>query len=120
MPIDIMVEGADGQRIAILCEGDQEEPPEDFVARMDRPMVLTRLGWRITRLRASVYFLDPKRTFSNLVRRLKTAGIEPLSTPQRGVDRDSAEPGVSLRDQVVEAAAKIRARWEASEHTSAT
>ena len=75
-------------------------------------MVLARLGWTIVRIRSSVYHLDPKSSVRRLIKRLKLAGIEPLSDAPEGAVQ--ASEGEELRARVIRSAEKIRKRWSES------
>ena len=105
MPIDLVVEGSEGQRVAILCEGGHPEGA-DLEARIDRPLILSRLGWTVLRIRSSVYFLDRKASLRRLTQRLKSAGIEPI-----GEERAARAESSELSQRIFDRAAKIRRKW---------
>ncbi|MHC4548184.1 MAG: AAA domain-containing protein [Planctomycetota bacterium] len=110
LTVDIVVEGSGGKRVALLCEGDRHEPPEELTETMERQVILERLGWKFFRLRASEFFRDPDASLKKLFRRLKGAGLDRLGPV------DAAEPAQSdaesLEERVLRRAEMIRGRWQ--------
>jgi very-short-patch-repair endonuclease len=76
--IDMVVEGADGRRLAVECDGDRYHGPEQWRQDMRRQRILERVGWRFWRCFASSYYRNPDATIDDLVSMLKRIGIEPV------------------------------------------
>jgi very-short-patch-repair endonuclease len=55
--IDLVVEGGDGRRLAVECDGDRYHGPERWADDMRRQRVLERVGWRFGRVWASSFTL---------------------------------------------------------------
>ncbi len=75
--IDMVVEGADGTRLAVECDGDRFHGPEQWQHDMRRQRTLERVGWRFWRCFASTYYRNSDLVVSELVETLTRMGIEP-------------------------------------------
>lgn len=75
--IDMVVEGAGEQRLAIELDGDAYHGPERWLADMHRQRVLERAGWVFWRCFASTWLLHQEEVFAELAGRLSSMGIEP-------------------------------------------
>jgi very-short-patch-repair endonuclease len=75
--IDMVVEGADGRRLAVECDGDRFHGPEQWREDMRRQCVLERVGWRFWRCFASTFYRDTDRVMADLFGMLSRLGIEP-------------------------------------------
>ena len=108
--IDLVVEGAGGKRVAVICDGDRRQPAEELHETMQRQLTLERLGWKFIRLRGSAFFRDPERGLEKLQRRLKEVGIDAIGPKIAG----TSEPQASgeLKDKVLKKAEQFRARWK--------
>lgn len=104
--IDLVVEGPDGAKVAIECDGDRYHPREKLVEDLARQAVLERLGWRFIRIRGSEFFRDPESTMQRVYTRLASLGIEPAG-------QTVTEPPTStdLIERVRRRAAEIRREW---------
>jgi len=111
LTIDIVVESSGGKRVALLCEGDRHDPPEELAEMMERQVILERLGWKFFRLRASEFFRDPRESLKKLFRRLKNAGIDRAGAPDAKEPAATTDEAESLRDKVLRRAEMIRNRW---------
>ncbi|HEU4731678.1 MAG TPA: AAA domain-containing protein, partial [Kofleriaceae bacterium] len=110
--IDVVVHGAGSARVGILCDGGRALPDHDIHGLLEHQMILERLGWKLIRLRASEYFLDPKKELERLRRRLGARGVKPIDAPHGRVRAKPGEPpGPSLRERVIQRAESIRSRW---------
>lgn len=76
--IDMVVEGTEGRRLAVECDGDRFHGPEQWREDMRRQRVLERVGWRFWRCFASSFYRDTDRVTSELFDTLSRLGIEPL------------------------------------------
>jgi very-short-patch-repair endonuclease len=113
--LDLVVGGPAG-RIAIKCDGDQDNAPDRFKLAVEREAVLERLGWRFLRLRASQFYLKPQETLQAVIKRLENLDIHPNS----GADRAQLEDGGrQLNRRVLERAAQLRRIWKGEESPSA-
>ena len=75
--IDLVVEGANGRRLAVECDGDLYHGPERWAADMRRQRILERVGWTFWRVFGSNYELDREAVFDDLIQTLDTMGIKP-------------------------------------------
>jgi very-short-patch-repair endonuclease len=75
--IDLVVEGASGQRLAVECDGDKYHGPDRWADDMRRQRILERVGWRFWRCWASSFTLDPDECMADLFSMLTRIGIEP-------------------------------------------
>ncbi|HUS95781.1 MAG TPA: AAA domain-containing protein [Hyphomicrobiaceae bacterium] len=78
--IDLVVEGANGRRLAIECDGDHFHGPAQWRDDMRRQRVLERVGWRFWRCFASSFYHDQDGTMSELLETLTRLGIDPSSS----------------------------------------
>ena len=76
--IDFVVEGNDGRRLAIECDGDRYHGPEEWQDDMARQRVLERVGWTVWRCFAASFLRRREELLGDLVKTLKALGIEPL------------------------------------------
>lgn len=75
--IDLVVEGANGRRLAIECDGDRFHGPEQWREDMHRQRVLERAGWQFWRCFASTFYRDADLVTADLFDTLSRLGIEP-------------------------------------------
>ncbi len=115
--IDLVVEGAGGRRVAVVCDGDRRQAPGELTEAMQRQTTLERLGWTFIRLRASEFLRDPERGLRKLFARLKEAGIGAIGN----VVAEAPEPvaGDELMKRVLKKAELIRSRWKDTPSTPA-
>jgi very-short-patch-repair endonuclease len=76
--IDIVVEGANGKRLAIECDGDRFHGAEKWADDMARQRVLERAGWTFWRCFASSFTRRRQEVLLDLLTTLSGLGIEPL------------------------------------------
>jgi very-short-patch-repair endonuclease len=79
--IDLVVEGGDGRRLAIECDGDRFHGREQWREDMRRQRVLERVGWRFWRCFASSFYRDREGVTADLFNTLSSTGIEPQVRP---------------------------------------
>jgi hypothetical protein len=72
-----VVEGPNGRRLAVECDGDKYHGPERWADDMRRQRILERVGWRFWRCWASSFTLDPDGCMDDLYATLSQCGIEP-------------------------------------------
>lgn len=76
--IDFVVEGNEGRRLAIECDGDRFHGPGQWQDDMARQRVLERAGWIFWRCFASSFVRRREAVLSELMQTLERLGIEPL------------------------------------------
>jgi very-short-patch-repair endonuclease len=106
--IDMVVIGADGQRVALECDGDRFHPPEEMGRDLDRQRILERLGWRFVRLRGSEFFRDPTQAMTRIRARLKELGVEAIGAES---STDSEKMTDTVCDHVIRRAEELRRKW---------
>jgi very-short-patch-repair endonuclease len=75
--IDLVVEGADDNRLAIECDGDRYHGPEQWPDDMARQRMLERAGWTVWRCFASRFVRERQGVIDELVGVLEARGIMP-------------------------------------------
>lgn len=78
--IDFVVEGNEGRRLAIECDGDRFHGPGQWSADMARQRVLERAGWTFWRCFASSFVRRREEVVGDLIKTLERLGIEPLGS----------------------------------------
>ncbi len=76
--IDFVVEGSEGRRLAIECDGDAFHGPGQWSDDMARQRVLERAGWTFWRCFASSFVRRRDEVLDDLTATLASLGIEPL------------------------------------------
>jgi very-short-patch-repair endonuclease len=82
--IDMVVEGSNGVRLAVECDGDRFHGPEHWQQDMRRQRTLERVGWRFWRCFASSFYRAPEAIINDLCEMLSRLGIEPISQDSVG------------------------------------
>jgi very-short-patch-repair endonuclease len=77
--IDMVVEGSNGARLAVECDGDRFHGPQHWQQDMRRQRTLERVGWRFWRCFASSFYRAPEAVINDLCEMLSRLGIEPIS-----------------------------------------
>lgn len=78
--IDFVVEGNEGRRLAIECDGDRYHGPGQWSDDMARQRVLERAGWTFWRCFASSFVRRREEVVSDLLQTLEKLGIEPIGS----------------------------------------
>ena len=78
--IDFVVEGKEGRRLAVECDGDRFHGPGQWGADMARQRVLERAGWTFWRCFASSFVRRRDAVVGDLLETLERLGIEPLGS----------------------------------------
>jgi very-short-patch-repair endonuclease len=78
--IDFVVEGNEGRRLAVECDGDRFHGPGQWSDDMIRQRVLERAGWTFWRCFASSFVRRRADVVGDLVQTLERLGIEPLGS----------------------------------------
>ncbi len=87
--IDFVVEGHDGKRLAIECDGDRYHGPGQWSNDMARQRVLERAGWVFWRCFASSFVRRRIEVLDDLWSTLNSLGITPMED-----DAEDASPWV--------------------------
>lgn len=77
--IDMVVEGANDERLAIECDGDRYHGTDKWADDIRRQRILERAGWMFWRCFASTYIRRSAMVLQDLLSTLQERGIEPLS-----------------------------------------
>jgi very-short-patch-repair endonuclease/transcription elongation GreA/GreB family factor len=80
--IDLVVEGVNGRRLAIECDGDRFHGPEQWREDMHRQRVLERAGWQFWRCFASSFYRDADLVTADLLDTLSRLGVEPVQNAE--------------------------------------
>jgi very-short-patch-repair endonuclease len=78
--IDFVVEGKEGRRLAVECDGDRFHGPSQWSDDMARQRVLERAGWTFWRCFASSFSRRREAVIQDLIQTLDDLGIEPLGS----------------------------------------
>ena len=78
--IDFVVEGSEGRRLAIECDGDRFHGPGQWSDDMARQRVLERAGWTFWRCFASSWARRREEVVNDLLHTLGGLGIEPIGS----------------------------------------
>lgn len=78
--IDFVVEGNEGRRLAIECDGDRFHGPGQWKDDMTRQRVLERAGWTFWRCFASTFVRQREAVIGDLMQTLARLRIEPLGS----------------------------------------
>jgi very-short-patch-repair endonuclease len=78
--IDFVVEGREGRRLAVECDGDRSHGPRQWSDDMARQRVLERAGWTFWRCFASSFARRREAVMVDLIQTLDGLGIEPLGS----------------------------------------
>ena len=109
--IDLVVEGLDGRRLAVECDGDRYHGPERWADDMRRQRILERVGWRFWRCWASSFTLDPDGCMADLLATLGRIGIEPTGSataPRRYTEHRTVRAAAASRETRREPPAEAR------------
>ena len=80
--IDVVLETADGSRLAVECDGDRwHTADEDMRRDLYRQRILEKIGWRFERFLASEWYRDPAAITQQVLHAVKTRAKPPTYTP---------------------------------------
>ncbi|KVP97029.1 hypothetical protein WJ97_14515 [Burkholderia ubonensis] len=99
--IDLVVEGSNGKRLAIECDGDRFHGADKWADDMARQRVLERAGWTFWRCFASSFTRRRQDVLLDLLGTLDSMGIEPLGEQHVAsamVESRTVDPMWMLRD----------------------
>jgi len=74
--IDLVIQGRRAQ-LAVECDSDQWQGPEQYTADLEQQEKLERCGWQVFRIRASRYYAEPDKALEPLVQLLEQLKILP-------------------------------------------
>jgi very-short-patch-repair endonuclease len=106
--IDFVVEGNEGRRLAIECDGDRFHGPGQWQDDMARQRVLERAGWTFWRCFASSFVRRREAVLDDLMQTLERLGIDPLGAESVDntvwVHHKEVDPyGVDEKPEIVQA-----------------
>ena len=78
--IDFVVEGNEGRRLAVECDGDRFHGPGQWSDDMQRQRVLERAGWTFWRCFASSFVMSRETVMNDLIETLTKLGIDALGS----------------------------------------
>lgn len=98
--VDFVVEGDDGSRVAVECDGDRYHGGDDWIADLRRQRVMERAGWVFWRSFASAFARDRAGVVADMKSFLAAHGVFPTSggqTPRNAqlVESRSVSPELS-------------------------
>jgi very-short-patch-repair endonuclease len=76
--IDLVVEGSEDARLAIECDGDKYQGPQQWIEDMRRQRSLERVGWVFWRCFAAAWRRRREALLEDLRQALSAQGIEPV------------------------------------------
>uniref|UniRef100_UPI004055ACB9 AAA domain-containing protein n=1 Tax=Candidatus Electrothrix sp. TaxID=2170559 RepID=UPI004055ACB9 len=74
--IDLVIQGQQAQ-LAIACDSDQWQGPEQYLEDLEHQEKLKRCGWQVFRIRASRYYAEPDKVWEPLIHLLDQLKIRP-------------------------------------------
>ena len=80
--IDFVVEGHDGKRLAVECDGDRYHGPEKWMDDIHRQRLLERAGWKFWRCWGSSFARDKTACIKDLVDALEEQGIKAIGNEE--------------------------------------
>ncbi len=116
--IDMVVHAAQGERLAVECDGDQFHGPEQWDNDIRRQRVLERLGWSFWRVRASSYYLDRETAMAPLWDRLehmRTRADAAAAREQERAARAAAEAAQREQEREAEVDQEVALNHEAAQ-----
>ena len=78
--IDFVVEGSEGRRLAVECDGDRFHGPGQWQDDMTRQRVLERAGWTFWRCFASSFVRRREEVLADLFQTLERLGVHPIGS----------------------------------------
>jgi very-short-patch-repair endonuclease/KaiC/GvpD/RAD55 family RecA-like ATPase len=76
--IDFVVEGHEGRRLAVECDGDRWHGPDQWRDDMQRQRILERAGWTFWRCFGSSFARKRQEVLDDLMTTLTHLGIDPI------------------------------------------
>ena len=73
--IDLVIEGEEGRRLAVECDGDAWHGPEQYEEDMFRQRQLERAEWRFARVRESLFHAGRERAVAEVIAAAEDVGI---------------------------------------------
>jgi very-short-patch-repair endonuclease len=80
--IDLVVEGHQGRRLAVECDGDQYHTPDVWMDDLRRQRTLERAGWNFWRCWGSSFLRDPDACMADLFKTLEQFQIKPIGAAE--------------------------------------
>lgn len=108
--IDLVVEGEEGKRLAIECDGHRwhyDKVAEDLA----RQALLERLGWRFVRIGGIAFYRDKAKAMQPVFEKLGMLGITPVATQPVIAPTQPIAARDTLRDKIKRRADELRQQW---------
>lgn len=117
--IDLVVEGSNGVRLAVECDGDVWHGPEQYQQDQIREGQLKDAGWHFCRVRECVFYSDETRAIREVDAACQELGIEPGGAPSPELLASSvvAEGSSVLESTVIAAAAPDEIQTEGGDES---
>ncbi len=100
--IDLVIEGDDGVRLAVECDGEAWHGPEQYESDIFRRRRLERAGWRFVRVRESLFYSDEDKAIGEVIAECDELEIRPRgghAKPHRGEMPDATPEDFPLESQ---------------------
>jgi very-short-patch-repair endonuclease len=75
--IDLVIEGEEGVRLAVECDGEAWHGPEQYESDLFRQRQLERAEWRFVRVRESLFYSDETKAIGEVIEECEELGIAP-------------------------------------------
>lgn len=95
--IDLVIEGDDGVRLAVECDGEAWHGPERYEQDVFREHQLERAGWRFVRVRESLFYSDETKAIREVITACEELDIAPGDGRARS-SRDAAQESMPTAD----------------------
>lgn len=89
--IDLVIQGENGLRHAVECDGDQFHGSDEYDHDMNRQRMLERCGWVFYRIRAASFYANKQTALSKLWQVLEERNIYPQKSKCDSNDSQSKE-----------------------------
>jgi very-short-patch-repair endonuclease len=90
--IDLVIEGDEGVRLALECDGETWHGADQYAADLSRQRQLERADWRFVRVRESLFYSDEERAIRELIEACEELDIAPGDGRARQMPLAVAEP----------------------------
>jgi len=108
--IDLVVEGEEGTRLAIECDGHRwhyDKVAEDLA----RQALLERLGWRFARIGGIAFYRDKNKAMKPVFEKLESLGITPVAAQPVIAPTQTSVATDTVLDRVKRRAEELRRQW---------
>jgi very-short-patch-repair endonuclease len=96
--IDLVIEGDDGVRLAVECDGETWHGPEQYELDVFRQRQLERAGWRFVRVRESLFYSDEVKAIGEVIAACEELDIGPGVGHAKAAEEEM--PNLAAQDSV--------------------